>query len=80
MYHVIRWEVKKDGFINNYSRGYEIFKTKKALNEYMKVIGSECTTSIYIVNNDGLKAIINRSDKTIHEYYGVIEVLEIQFH
>lgn len=79
MYYIVEWEVMKKDFIRNYVRGYEVFTTIKKRDEYIKIMESD-TIKKYIVNAEELNDLIKECDTTLRTNYGVVHVLEIQFH
>lgn len=80
------WEVKKEGYVNNYARGWEVFTTIKALKEYKKTIASQLQTDGYYIKVNELDAetlnhfLQTDTTSTIKTEYGYIEQTGVQFH
>lgn len=82
MYYLITWEVERQGFIGKYARGYEIFTTKKARDEYLKIMDKNCTIALHEITAKDVNYIIDEYPygKKHIEPYGVVESVGAQFH
>lgn len=81
-YWVMTWQVKKQGYVNNFVRGWEVFTSKKAMLDYKKILDDDVIVALETAMdaqslNDFLQQD-NTSTKKVGGAY--VEQIGVQFH